>query len=173
MKRLLLPLTFAVLALPAGGAYGATGHTVDLSSGRVDGHLILGRTIAGVTAALGRPDFRVGPQSRYRIGWGDRSNFSIQVIFRRSGNTQRAWSIAFERGPVRDVKIGDLLTRSSPSLQTAIVARYGDALKLVRPNACSSGNCLGAFAPRTGAHLRLTFGTHHALGTWLTVWQAA
>jgi hypothetical protein len=134
MKRLLLPLVLVVFVVPAAvGAQPATGHAVDLASGRVDGHAVLGRTIAGVTAALGRPDFRVGPESRYRIGWGNRSNFSIEVIFRRSGNVQRAWSIVLERGPVRDVKIGDLLNRSSPSLQTAIVSRYGDAYKLERP----------------------------------------
>jgi hypothetical protein len=56
-------------------------------------------------------------------------------------------------------------------LQTAIVSRYGDAYKLERPYACSSVSCVGEFVPRTGAHLHLTFGTHRALGTWLTVWQ--
>lgn len=171
MKRLLLLLTLAVLALPAAGARGATHHTVDLTTGRVDGHPILGRTIAGVTAALGRPDFRVGPQSHYRIGWGDRFNFSIEVIFRRSGGVQHAWSIAFERGPLRDAKLGDLLGRSSSSLQAAILARYGDTFTLVRPYACRSGNCVGEFAPRAGARVHLTFGTHRVLGTCLTVWQ--
>jgi hypothetical protein len=173
MKRPLLLLALAVLVFPtAAGAQAATGHTVDLTSGRVDGHPILGRTIAGVTAALGRPDFRVGRQSRYRIGWGDRSNFSIEVIFHRSGNVQRAWSIAFERGPVRDAKLGDLLSRNSRSLQAVILARYGDAFKVVRPYACKDSYCVGEFAPRTGSLLHLTFGTNGALGTWLTVWKS-
>jgi hypothetical protein len=171
MKRLLLLTVLAVLALPAAGARGATGHTVDLTNGRVDGHPILGRTIAGVTAALGRPDFRIGPRSWYRIGWGDRHNFSFEVIFHRSGGVQHAWSIAFERGPIRDAKLGDLLARSSASLQAAILARYADVFKLVRPYTCRAGNCVGEFAPRTGSLLHLTFGTHRILGTWLTVWQ--
>lgn len=171
MKRLLLLFTLAALTLAAAGAQGATGRTVDLATGRLDGHRILGRTIAGVTAALGRPDFRVGPQSRYRMGWGNRSNFSIEVIFHRSGGVKRAWSIAFEQGPVRDAKIGDLLGRSSPSLQAAILAHYGDTFKLVRPYACRAGNCVGEFAPRRASVLHLTFGTHRPLGTWLTVWQ--
>jgi hypothetical protein len=153
------------------GAQAATDHTVDLTSGRVDGHAILGRTLAGVTAALGRPDFRVGPQSRYRIGWGDRSNFSIEVIFHRSGNVQRAWSVVFERGHVSDPKIGEMLSRNSRSLQAAILARYGDAFKIVRPYACTASYCVGEFAPRTGSLLHLTFGTLGALGTWLTVWK--
>jgi hypothetical protein len=161
----------AVLALPAAGALGATGHTVDLATGHVDGHRVLGRTIAGVTAALGRPDFRVGPQSRYRIGWGDRVDFSIEAIFRRSGAARRAWSIAFDRGPLRDAKLGDVLRRDSRSLQAAILARYGNAFKLVRPYACRAGNCVGEFDPRAGAVLHLTFGTYRAHGTWLTVWQ--
>jgi hypothetical protein len=173
MKRLLLLVTLAVLVLPsAAGAQAATGHSVDLASGRVDGHAILGRTIAGVTAVLGRPDFRVGPKSRYRIGWGDRINFQIEVIFHRSGDLQRASSIVFERGPVSDTKLGDLLSRSSQSLQTAILARYGDAFKLVQPYACRASNCVGEFAPRTASLLHLTFGTRGALGTWLTVWKA-
>jgi hypothetical protein len=165
--------TLAVFGVLAAGAQAAPQHSVDLATGRVDGSRILGRTIAGVTAALGRPDFRVGPQSRYRIGWGDRSNFSIEVIFHKSGAVERAWSISFERGPIRDAKLGDLLTHNSRSLQASILARYGHAFKLARPYACTAGNCVGEFAPRTGAHLHLTFGTHAKLGTWVTLWQAA
>ena len=172
MRRLLILAMLAVLALPAAaGAVGASAHTVDLAKGYVDGHRILGRTIAGVTAGLGRPDFRIGPTSSYRIGWGSRSNFSIEVIFRRIGGVQRAWSIAFERGPIRDPKLGDALARTPPSLQAAVLARYADNFKLVRAYACREGRCVGEFAPRTHSSLHLTFGTHRPLGTWFTVWQ--
>src|SRR5258708_52936 len=109
MKRLLLLSTLAVLALPVVDAQATTSRSVDLASGRVDGHPILGLTVPQVTAALGSPDFRVGPPSRYRIGYGSQRNFSTEVIFRRIGGTERAWSIVFEREPVRDVKVGDLL----------------------------------------------------------------
>jgi hypothetical protein len=171
MKRLLLLSTVAILALPAAGAQAATGHTVDLVSGRVDGHRILGRTVAGVTAALGRPDFRAGTRSYYRIGWGSPSDFSIEVLFHRSGRVQRAWSIVFERGPVRDVKLGDLLQHRSAALQAAIRAHYRDTFKLLRPYACKSGStCVGEFAARSGS-LHLSFGTQPVTGTWLTVWQ--
>jgi hypothetical protein len=173
MKRISLLFTLAVVGILTARAQAAPEHTVEMATGRVDGHRILGRTIAGVTAALGRPDFHVGPHSRYRIGWGDRSNFSIQVIFRKSGTVQRAWSIAFERGPIRDAKLGDLLAHSSRSLQTSILADYGNAFKLARPYSCSTTNCAGEFAQRTGAHLHLSFGTHPKLGTWVTLWQAA
>jgi len=164
----------AVLTLPAAaGAGGASVRTVDLYTGYVDGHRVLGRTIAGVTAGLGRPDFRLGPTSRYRIGWGDRINFSVEVIFRRTGGVQRAWSIAFERGPVRDPKLGDVLGRSPSSLQSAVLVRYGDTFKLVRRYACTAIRCVGEFGPRAASSLHLTFGTHRVLGTWFTVWQSS
>jgi hypothetical protein len=76
MKRLLSLFVLAVSAFPAAVAQATPGHTVDLASGRVDGHSILGKTIAQVTAALGRPDFRVGPASHHRIGFGTPSDFS-------------------------------------------------------------------------------------------------
>jgi hypothetical protein len=170
VKPLLLLLPLAVLALPAAEAHAATGHTVDLTSGRVGGHAILGRTIVGVTAALGRPDFRVGPPSRYRIGYGAQSNFSTEVIFRLSNGIPRALSIIFERGPVRDWKVGDLLQRSA-ALQRAILARYGTTFRLVRSYACKRTKpCAGEFAARRGP-LHLTFGTQPVTGTWLTIWK--
>jgi len=171
MRRPLLFLVLLVVGLPAAGAQGATMHTVDLASGLIDGHQILGRTVAGVTAALGRPDFRIGPMSRYRIGWGTQYNFSTEVIFRRSGGVQRAWSIVFERGPVRDVKIGHLLQPRSAALQKAILANYGTTFRLVRSYACKTGSeCVGEFAARSGP-LHVTFGTQPVTRTWLTIWS--
>lgn len=169
MKRLLLLAAVAVLALPAGAA-GASGYTVDLATGRIDGHTILGRTVAGVTAALGRPDFHGGTRRTYMLGWGARPNFSIEVRFQPLGGVERAWSMAFERD-VRDVKLGDLLVRSSPALQAAVVEGYADTFRLVRPYRCKNRICVGDFAQRNGS-LRLTFGTEPLLGTWLTVYQA-
>jgi len=172
VKRPLLLVVLAALVLAVPAAQGIpAGHTVDLATGRVDGERILGRTVAGVTAALGRPDLRLGPHTRYRLGWGERPNFSIEVSFHQRGGRQRAWSIAFEQGPIRDRKLGDLLARSSSSLQAGILARYGTTFKLLRPYACTTGNCVGEFAPRHRGLLHLTFGSHHRLGTWLTLWQ--
>jgi hypothetical protein len=169
MRRLFLLSTLAVLAIPAVGAHAAAGRSVDLGSGRVDGHRILGLTVEQVAAALGRPDFRVGPRLRYRIGYGTRRNFSIEVLFRLSGGLQRAWSIVFERGPVRDAKVGDLLQRSA-ALQRAILANYGTTFRLVRSYVCKSKVCVGEFAARRSP-LHLTFGTQPVTGTWLTIWE--
>lgn len=92
------------------------------------------------------------------------------MIFRRSGGVQRAWSIVFERGPVRDVKVGDLL-QPSLSLQKAILGKYGTTFKLVRSYACKTeSQCVGEFAARSGP-LHLTFGTQPVTGTWLTIWK--
>jgi hypothetical protein len=146
-----------------------TVRSVDLASGRVDGHRVLGITVTQVTAALGRPDFRVGPRSRLRIGYGTRGDFSTEVLFRLSGGVQRAWSIVFERGPVRDSKVGDLLRRST-ALQRAILAKYGTMFWLVRSYACKNKECVGEFAARNGS-LHLTFGTQPVTGTWLTIWK--
>src|SRR3954454_14194111 len=108
MKRLALVSALAVLGMPSAAAQAATKLSVDLASGRVDGHRVLGRTIAQVTAALGRPDFHAGPRSRYRIGYGTVRDFSAEVLFRPTGGVERAWSLVFERGRVRDPKAGDL-----------------------------------------------------------------
>ena len=170
MKRLLLLSALAVLALPAVGAQATPGHMVDLASGRVDGHSVLGRTVAQVTAALGRPDFRVGPGSRYRIGYGTPSDFSTEVIFRRSGGADRAWSIVFERGPVRDFKVGDLL-QPSAAFQKDVLAQYGTTFRLARPYACKhTTECSGEFAARNGP-IHVTFGTQPVTRTWLTIWK--
>lgn len=173
--KLLLVLALAVVAAVVGtaAAQSANGRSVDLTNGLVDGHPVLGRTVAGVTAALGRPDFRVRDRVRYKIGWGTPSDFSLMVLFRRSNGALRAWSVVFERGPVRDKRIGELLGRPPVSLRDALRRRYADQYELARNYRCrSSGLCSGEFAQRAGP-LHLTFGRNRVRGTWLTIWEAA
>lgn len=168
MNRLLL-CAVLMLASPS-GATAATSHTIDLATGNVDGHRILGRTLAGVTSALGRPHYHSGPRSHYTLGWGRRPSFSVEVFFRPAGGIERAWSMAFEQH-VRDVKVGDLLGRSSASLQAAVRKTYGDTFTLVRPYTCKAGRCVGELAARDGT-LHVGFGTRASTGTWLTVWRS-
>ena len=157
-------------ALTIGFASNANTHMIDLATGTVDGHRVLGRTVAGVTAGLGRPDFRSGRGNSYRIGWGTPTNFGIEVLFRRESGAERAWSVVLRRGPVADVKIGDLLNRPSLALQKLVAADYGTLLSLVRPYRCrASGVCSGEFAGRV---LHLTFGRQSARGAWVTMWKA-
>jgi hypothetical protein len=134
------------------------GHTIDLSNGRVDGRVVLGRSVAGVTASLGRPDFR----TKGRIGWGTPRDFSTEVLFRRSGGELRAWSIVFERGQVRDPKVGELL-----GLRPAALRLPG--YDVVRPYRCVRTICSTELAQR-GGPLRVVFGTQPRTGTWLTVY---
>jgi hypothetical protein len=47
MKRVLLLLAVVALAVPAAGAGATRSHTVDLGTGLLDGHRVLGRTIVG------------------------------------------------------------------------------------------------------------------------------
>jgi hypothetical protein len=83
---------------------------------------------------------------------------------------ERAWSVAFERGPVRDVRIGNLLTRSSAGLASATRTEYADLFRTVRPYKCARGNCIGQFLSHSNS-IHLSFGTQRALGTWITVWK--
>lgn len=93
------------------------------------------------------------------------------MLFRQSGDIERAWSIAFEQH-VRDVKLGDLLGRSSRAFQAAVRRTYANAFALARPFECKAGRCVGEFAARNDP-LHITFGTQASTGTWLTVWKAA
>ena len=162
------------VAVSTAAAGRADTRMLDLSAGTLDGHRVLGRTVAGVTAGLGRPDFRLRGGGRYRIGWGTPTRFSVEVIFRRTGGAYRAWSIALGHGgPVADVRVGDLLNRSSAALQHAIAAKYRGVFQLVRSYACTrKAYCVGEFAQRDGA-LHLTFGTLGRTGTWVTLWTAS
>ena len=177
MKALLFAIASAVLLIPAsaGASAKTAGHTVELSSGRVDGSLILGKTLSEVTAALGRPDFRAGSSSRYRIGWGPARDFRLEVLFWPSDRGLRAWSVVLERGPVSDPKVGDLLGRSPEGLQRAVRAKYATTFKLLHPLACKrSGDCIGAFISRSSTdagRVHLSFGTQPHTGTWLTIWR--
>jgi hypothetical protein len=170
MKRLLLLVVVLVASSSMlAGAQAASSRTVDLVSGRVDGHPVLGRTVAGVTAVLGRPEFRHGNRTTYKLGWGSPTDFSMEVIFNRRRGALRAWSVVFGRAPVRDARIGELLGRTSVSLQAMIRSKYADVYKVTRTYRCRVGTCVGEFAQRDGP-LHLTFGTEGALGRHLAVW---
>jgi hypothetical protein len=101
------------------------------------------------------------------MGLGTPADFSVEVLFRRSSRTWRSWSIIFRRGGlVADVRIGDLLNRSSSALQREVIAKYGVTYKLVRAYGCRrvTGLCSGEFAQRSGL-LHFTFGTERRKDT--------
>jgi hypothetical protein len=73
MRALLAVVAVLVLCPPATGL-AADAHRVSLASGELDGRQVLGRSMAEVTAMLGKPDFRSGSLRRPRIGWGRPDN---------------------------------------------------------------------------------------------------
>jgi hypothetical protein len=170
--RALLALAGILLLAPASG-FAANTHRISLATGELDGKPVLGMSLAEVTANLGKPDFRSGPPSHYRIGWGRPDNFMLAVLFRPVNGRLRASTLVFERGTIRDDRVGNLLSRSPKSLQAAIVSRYASEFELVRQYQCRTGGglCVGEFKTRD-ATLHVTFGRTIGKGTFVTVWLA-
>ena len=171
MRTLLAVVAVLVLAPPSGIASDA--HRVSLATGELDGRQVLGRSIAEVTAVLGKPDFTSGPRRRLRVGWGRPDDFTLAVLFSPVDGRLRARTLVFERGTVRDDRVGNLLARTPKSLQAAIASRYGSELVLVRRYQCRTrGLCVGEFKT-TDASLHVTFGRTIGRSTFVTVWVAA
>ena len=119
--------------------------SIDLGTAKVDGRVVLGRTMAGVTAALGSPTQSFPAQQRSTMRYG--SPWNVQVLFRREQGALRAWSVA-----VLDPKL------TPATVQRTVLAQYSDRYSLTRPYACTYTGCRGDFAP-TGTHtLHLGFG---------------
>jgi hypothetical protein len=168
MKVAAMAVVTGALIVSGAGTAG-TGHKLDLSTGQVDGHTLLGRTPAGVSSLVGRPDFTGGTTRRFAI-WGSRNDFSLMVIYRRREGRLRAVSLVFERGPLVDPRLGNILALKSTRFQAVVRDRYGDTFELARPYRCRfHGQCTGTFdAIRGGLHV--TFGTTARRGTFITVW---
>jgi hypothetical protein len=169
MKSLIV-VALVALAVPASSAATAGDHSVDLALGMVDGKSPLGLTVGEVRAAFGKPDFATGNQRTFRIGWGSPANFTMEVLFRRSGGRLRAGTIVFERGTVVDAKVGRLLEQRPRDLQAKVRRAYGDVFKLARPYKCVQARCVGVLAAKAG-RIHLTFGSTAARGTFLTIWE--
>lgn len=163
-----LVLSAAIAVVPTAAPSLPGEHSVDLGNGRFDGRIVLGRTISGVTAALGRPDFR-GPRV---VGWGPPPDFRYAVLFRPHARVLHATAIVLERGNFRDPILGDMLAEP-PRMLTRDVARvYGAQLRLSKPYHCRTGGiCDAVFAARTG-RIGVTVGTTRVHGRFVTVWQS-
>jgi hypothetical protein len=138
---------------------------VDLGSGQIDGHRVIGRSVAGVTAALGAPGQRLPNKRRYLLrydrlapplaGWG------ITVLFRQERGVLRAWSIALRDPRLTEPRLGRLLQLTPKRFQEAVLTAYPDRFSIVRPFRCSGKpqRCRGELAPRDAARLHVTFGS--------------
>jgi hypothetical protein len=164
-----LAAAFAFI-VPAAGTAAQPGHRLDLSTGRVNGWAVLGRTSAGVSSLLGRPDFRGGPARRPYETWGRRADWSLKVFYRCEGSRFRAWSLVFERGPVVDPRLGNILALKPTRFQAAVREHYGDIFEVRKPYRCRGSLCTGIFDEIEGT-LHITFGITPGRGTFVTVWR--
>jgi hypothetical protein len=169
MKRLLLVAALTLVALPAAGSAATPRHTVDLASGRFEGHTILGRTPSQVSAVLGKPSAVHGSKMRYVFDWGHYPKLRYTVIFTKRGTSERAVLIGFETGRYVDPRLGGLLAHKPLAFQNAMRSRYADLYRLARPLKRKPGVTIAEFTRRDGL-LHVSFGTHPKLGTFLTVW---
>jgi hypothetical protein len=169
MKRLLLAAALVLAALPAAASAATPRHTVDLASGRFEGHTILGRTPSQVTAVLGKPSAAHGSTMRYVLDWGSGAKLRYTVIFSKRGTSERAVLIGLETGTYVDPRLGDLLAWRPLAFQKAMRSRYADLYRLGKPLEEKPGVSIGEFTPRDGL-LHVSFGTHATLGSFLTIW---
>jgi hypothetical protein len=175
----LIPLAAALVVLGeastspsahAALAAGATVRSFDLATGFVDGRRILGRNIAGVTAALGPPDYRRSAGRRYILGYRAHPPFFVQMHFRRVGGRFSAEAIVLQDVTLVETRIGRILRLSPGQIQARIAGAYGSQYKLIRPYRCRAGDlCSGEFET-TGGAWHVTFGRVVSGARFLTIW---
>lgn len=142
----------------------------DLETGYVDGRRVLGRTVAGVTAALGRPDYRRPGTSHYAIGFQPHPPFFIEVRFLKKAGKLRAASIIFQDLTLEESRMGRVLRLGARQIQTAIEREYQGEYVLVRTYGCRKNRfCSGEFK-RASKDLRVTFGRAAGGARFINVW---
>lgn len=172
--RAFLGVGAVVLAVNPGGVAraSASAHvSVDLGSALVNGHPVLGRTVAGVTASFGHPSWRRMSGRVYRIGYGDNANFRMMVLFRKQGGVYRAATVAFERAPVFERRIGVNVLAVPPAEFAREVSASYPTWHTERAPLCKSGTCTVVLGD-TSTNLHVTFGQTAALGGFLSLWTA-
>jgi hypothetical protein len=144
----------------------------DLETGFVDGRRVLGRRIAGVTAALGRPDYRRSAGARYVVGYRAHPPFFVEVHFVRRQGVFRARAIILQDVTLEEARLGRVLRLLPPQIERRILAAYPDELELVRPYQCRArGLCTGEFRA-VGSVRRVTFGRVPSTGArFINIWQ--
>jgi hypothetical protein len=77
--------------------------------------------------------------------------FSLMVIYRKQAGRFRASTLSFERGPLTDPKLGNVLALTPNQLQAAVQDRDGDAFQLARPLALQHRSLAAASSRRERA----------------------
>jgi len=168
----LLSLVIAIAAaVPTSSATTDKPSQIDLANGYIDGHRVLGRTVAGVTAGLGRPDYRKRGTRRYAIGYRPHPPFFVEVRFRREDGKLRAYSIVLQDITLEDARAGRLLRLGARRIQATIEREYGEMYSLSRAYRCRAGKlCTGEFRA-AGSDRRVTFGRVHSGARFLNIWR--
>jgi hypothetical protein len=137
---------------------------VDLAAGTVDGHPVLGRSVAAIRSSLGPPDYVERYKRRVDLGYGLRSRPRVEVIFNGT-----AWALELEDPSDVEARLGRPLTFAPRELQTLIARRYAGTFRLARSYHCDPKGCFGLFFSRDGSR-RVIFGVsrgHRFLGLQL------
>jgi hypothetical protein len=144
---------------------------LDISTGRVNGKAVLGRTLAGVIRLFGRPDSYLRTPNVTYVRYGPPLTFSLLVLFRTQGKALVAHSLAFQDPATREVRLGRVLAQQPGAIERALRRRYGRLFRLAQPYACSGGEeCSGEFRALSGTR-RITFGL--AAGhPFVTLWAS-
>ena len=124
----------------------------DLAAGTVDGHPVLGLSVAAIRSTLGPPDYVERYVRRVDLGYGRRSRPRVEVIFNGT-----AWALDFEDPSDVEARLGRLLERTPRALQALIARRYAGVFRLVRSYRCDPKGCFGLFFNRDGRR-RVIFG---------------
>ena len=138
---------------------------IDLAAGTIDGHPVLGRTVAAVRSSLGPADYAERYLRRIDLGYGSRTRPRLEVIFNGTG-----WALELEDPHDTEAKLGRLLELTPQALQARIARLYSGAFRLVRSYRCDPKGCFGIFFSRDGVR-RVIFGisrAHRYLGLQLT-----
>jgi hypothetical protein len=163
----------ALAALALAPAAGARSFPVglDVSTGRVNGKVVLGKTLQDVVRLFGRPDSYLRTTNVTYVRYGPPLTFSLLVLFRQQGPALVASSIAFQDPALIEVRLGHLLAQQPSGIQRALRRGYGRAYRLAQPYACSGGEeCSGEFRALAGTR-RITFGL--AAGhPFVNIWAA-
>lgn len=170
--RVLVSAAILVVAVAVAPANGATAPrlTVDLGTGGINRHVILGRSVAQVARSLGKPSWRVPGTRFYRLGYGDRTDFRLMIRFKKQGTAFRAVAVAFERQPLFERRIGmNVLAMTPRAFQRAVARSYGTGFTVATRLRCARQLC-SLTLRSSDSDQNVTFGTTKALGAFLTIW---
>ncbi len=194
--RKLVPAALAAASLAAAataGAASAPPTRFDLSTGAVNGKILLGKSPETLITVLGRPTLLDGlaikgmslaavrqilatPSENHHVAvWSTGKVWHVAAQVGLKGtNAPVVWSLLFADPADREARLGTVLTRQPKAIGQALRNRYGDAYKASRPYSCGkqAGSCYGIFSSKDG-HRKITFGLFASskiryVNLWLT-----